>query len=60
MYNQYEILVIASILCFGGALFCLIAYIVEKYLDDAPENKKQSVNINPKMLDEYNQTVDRR
>ena len=60
MFNEYELYTLAAILCFGGAIFCLIGHYVEKYLDDSPQLKRPSVNINPHKLAEYNQTVDRR
>ena len=60
MYNHYELLILATILCIGGAVFCLIGHFVEKYLDDEPRLKRTPVNLNPAKLAEYNQTVDRR
>ena len=58
MYNEYETLILAAILCFGGAIFCLIGHFVEKYLDNT--DKHTPINLNPKKMAEYNETVDRR
>ena len=54
MYNIAEIYIISAILFFGGCMFCLIAGIIEHYLDDEPRLKR------PKHMAEYNDTVDRR
>ena len=58
MYNHYELLILAAILCFFGAIFCLIGLFVEKYLYS--DEKHTQINLNPKKMAEYNETVDRR
>ena len=58
MYNHYELLILAAILCFAGGFFCLIGLFVEKYLDNT--DKHTPINLNPKKMAEYNETVDRR
>ena len=60
MFNDYEMLILATIICTCGAIFCFIGHFVEKYLDDSPQLRRPSVNINPHKLAEYMETVDRR
>ena len=60
MFNDYEMLILATIICTGGAIFCFIGHFVEKYLDDTPQLRRPSVNINPHKMAEYNETVNRR
>ena len=57
MYNLFEIYAVAAVLLIVGSLFCLVGHFVGKYVESCT---RHSVNLNPRKMAEYNQTVDRR
>ena len=61
MYNIAEIYILSAILLFLGSIFCLVAYLIEEYLDDdEPRLKRHPVNYDHRKMAEENETVDRR
>ena len=60
MYNPYEIYFVAAGFFISGSVLCLAFHFISKRLFEVETVVITPCNLNPRLLAEYNETVNRR